>query len=313
MIRLVLLILLLPLHLGARDRRKGSHLQKTHGSWSPNNPFYSKRRSLDRLNSRFKKTRQASIGHKIIQVKQVEATKERARDKAASIERFITVPPGGGTRLNATRDTLKTISNVHDVSNLTPISITTKKTKKGVNGSFIHDVNRNRPKGINVASTNRPQTTVVHEIGHYLDYDGLDEKGGFSSKSGGSETKGIMTAISHSSTSNKILEMLNNPEKFAKKEKYTLFDGSNIEYSTNPSKNYLLYLNRPEELFARAYAQYITQKRGNSKMKQEMDEFIKESHSAPSSYPWQWKPDEFAPIAKEFDKMFKSKGWLKDG
>lgn len=43
LIRLILLFLLLPLHLGTRDRRKsrrGSHIQKTHGSWSPNNPFY---------------------------------------------------------------------------------------------------------------------------------------------------------------------------------------------------------------------------------------------------------------------------------
>lgn len=42
-------------HLGIRDKRKGSHLQKSHGSWSPNNPLKSKRAS--RLKSQAAKGR----------------------------------------------------------------------------------------------------------------------------------------------------------------------------------------------------------------------------------------------------------------
>jgi hypothetical protein len=42
------LFALIAAHLGARDRRKGSHRQRSHGSWSPNNPFESKRAARGR-------------------------------------------------------------------------------------------------------------------------------------------------------------------------------------------------------------------------------------------------------------------------
>ncbi len=38
---------------------------------------------------------------------------------------------------------------------------------------------------------------------------------------------------------------------------------------------------------------------------------IKASHASFNDYPYQWKDEEFAPIEKAFDEMFRKKGWLK--
>ncbi len=46
-------------------------------------------------------------------------------------------------------------------------------------------------------------------------------------------------------------------------------------------------------------------------MKKEMDEQIRASHAQFNEYPNQWKDDEFEPIEKAFDEMFRKKGWLK--
>ncbi len=69
--------------------------------------------------------------------------------------------------------------------------------------------------------------------------------------------------------------------------------------------------NSPWERFARAYAQYITRKGGAAKIRAEVEDQIKASHEEFNEYPYQWKDDEFAPIEKAFDEMFRKKGWLK--
>ncbi len=46
-------------------------------------------------------------------------------------------------------------------------------------------------------------------------------------------------------------------------------------------------------------------------MKAEMSELLKDSCESFNSSPYQWKDDEFGPIEKAFDEMFRKKGWLK--
>ena len=77
-----------------------------------------------------------------------------------------------------------------------------------------------------------------------------------------------------------------------------------IEASTlsQGQKSYLL---QPHEIWARAYAQWISFKSGDSTL---LDEVKK---MAESSQPFKvWDEEDFKEVSKEIDAMFASKGWL---
>ncbi len=65
---------------------------------------------------------------------------------------------------------------------------------------------------------------------------------------------------------------------------------------------------RPRENFARAYAQYIALRSGNETMIRQIDETNKFTKSGGMPLQWEW--DDFEPIARGFDRLFKKKGWL---
>lgn len=229
----------------------------------------------------------------------------------ASVGEFMTIPAGGGKRLTAARDAVKASGRVHDVEGMTPIPVTTStRGSRNNRGAFQYDMNK-RPVRINVKSADHPKTTMAHEIGHYLDLDGLGNKGSYSSQDPGSEASFVMDAIDASPTGKRLADMRTNPEKYGEKKSYTRYDGTVYEYTTTPDRRHLSYMGSPEEMFARAYSQYISRKGGDKAMKSEMAEQIKESQGAPSSYPYQWTDEEFAPIERAFDEMFRRKGWLK--
>ena len=177
----------------------------------------------------------------------------------APVSRFISVPPGGGKRLDSVRSSLRTIGDVHDVEGLQPISLTTKLEKRGRLGTFSYDM-RGRPVKINIASAKRPNTTFAHEVGHYLDMEGVGSKGSYASKDPNSEVAPIMRAIEKTPTVDRLRDMRANPERYEMPQQYMRYDGSVHEYTTKPSTDHLAYMSSPEELFARAYAQYIAGK-----------------------------------------------------
>lgn len=236
-----------------------------------------------------------------------EAPKEGHR---GPVDDYITIPAGGGKRLDSARRGNKAISDVHDVENLTPIPVVTKREKRGTMGMFRYSM-RGRPVSINVASAEHPHTTYAHEVGHYLDLDGLGPKGRYDSQQVEGETAKLLRTIDRSETATRLQDMLDNPDKYTQERTVQMGSGREYTYSTSPSREHLSYLNSPEEKFARAYAQYISRKSEDPKMSSEMQEQITTAHLTEASYPSQWKHNEFGPIEKAFDELFDSKGWLK--
>ena len=68
------------------------------------------------------------------------------------------------------------------------------------------------------------------------------------------------------------------------------------------------YVLRPEELFARAYAQWVGWKSGSPTMKSELNDTLRAASLRQRLR--QWPHDEFLPIASAMDRLFERAGWL---
>lgn len=162
--------------------------------------------------------------------------------------------------------------------------------------------------------------TLVHEIGHWLDHKmiGNNEMGTFQ------DAAELKSAIAKSQAV-KILKSYSDKDKKAKREKKgsraTITGkekrGTTVKYTIDGERTDYLLL--PEELFARAYTQYVIQRGGDENLRRELASRI----AAPTTtdrggrtkedlhYPTHWEPADFEPIAREFDKLFTAKGWMK--
>jgi hypothetical protein len=75
-------------------------------------------------------------------------------------------------------------------------------------------------------------------------------------------------------------------------------------------RTYIAYLQKGQELFARAYAQWVTEKSGDPILIRQLSEKLSNIHSDPVAYRHQWDHDDFKSIADEFNKLFRSLGWV---
>jgi hypothetical protein len=67
-----------------------------------------------------------------------------------------------------------------------------------------------------------------------------------------------------------------------------------------PNQEYYQYLARPQEVFARSYAQWIAEKN--------QGDILGQLYNYPHGE--QWFTDEFKPIAKALDDLFRAKGLM---
>ena len=82
-------------------------------------------------------------------------------------------------------------------------------------------------------------------------------------------------------------------------------NGERVEYITT-DKKFVKYLLDPTEMFARAYAQWVTTRSYLPGAK----EFIHDRTPSGRAFYWeQWDDEDFAPIAKALDKLFSSYGY----
>lgn len=194
-------------------------------------------------------------------------------------------------------EAISAIDKVHGVGSMPKIPI---DGNAGRNYGQYKSYTNGSPIGISVASHNsdHPMMTTAHEIGHYLDHKGFEGK---TWASNSEELSGILSASKKSETINGILS--GSFDKIPVTIKGMDGDVETFMSLTPRMKQYYL---KDKEVFARAYSQYITIRSKNPNM---MSELRKQQNGQHSYVVWQ--DDEFKPIAAEFDKLFKSKGWLK--
>lgn len=74
-------------------------------------------------------------------------------------------------------------------------------------------------------------------------------------------------------------------------------------------QRYVTYLLQPPEVFARAYAQYITLRSAHPALQQQLQR-IRGATLSGQVYHSQWSDDDFAPIAEAFDLLMRGRGWI---
>jgi hypothetical protein len=137
---------------------------------------------------------------------------------------------------------------------------------------------------------NHPGLLLVHEIGHFLDHQGIGVPGEFASL-GGPELanwRELIVASRAISELNEFRQHLANPE----------------------SRQFLDYLLGYDELWARSYEQYVASRSHDSELFHQLSE-ARHPPFWPSRVPRLWNEQEFDPIGQAIDALFRSLQWMK--
>jgi hypothetical protein len=146
------------------------------------------------------------------------------------------------------------------------------------------------------ATTPIPGMTMLHEIGHRLDVEGLGQKRGYGSQPVPRLSRGTYL----------VLDWW---RAIQGSDAYSLIQ--RLKITDSAEKSHLKYLLTPPEVFARSFAQYIVLRSGNPQLAAELDLLRDPANHPGVYYPYQWAYDDFEPIATAFDQMFYRLGWLR--
>ncbi len=148
------------------------------------------------------------------------------------------------------------------------------------------------------------ELTAVHEIGHFLDFKGLDRSTPWASVN--SPALAAWREAVKTSRAVQTLGHFRNPT--TRTMPVTLWDGSVVEYPVD--KIYVGYLLKAEELWARSYSQFIAaQSRDPALLRQ-----LEQERDRPVSgiyYPKHWDEADFQPIRAEVEAVFRGLRWMR--
>jgi hypothetical protein len=200
-------------------------------------------------------------------------------------------------------DALAAIDAVHKDGQLPKIPIKRLALSRGMHGRFLHVIG-GRPLEIAVHPASRyAALTAVHEIGHFLDYAGLGDAGGFCSVSG-NLLGGWRSAVRNSDA----VQRLGRLWRFtANKAQEAQADGDMVKYKVE--QKYIEYLLQPEELWARSYAQFIAVRSAHPALREQMDR-LRDRPARRLYYGMQWDDEDFLPIMAQIEAVFRQIGWM---
>jgi SPP1 gp7 family putative phage head morphogenesis protein len=145
-----------------------------------------------------------------------------------------------------------------------------------------------------------PELTFAHEVGHFIDHQGMSKPGRYASKFSEDLMRGWHEAVTNSPSIKRLKDAL----------KETHIDCRDIFGNTikvRVASQYVRYLLQTEEIWARSYAQYIAVRSGDKAMLDQVDSIRKSGRT--ESGLSQWQDDEFEPIARAIDAIFNQLGW----
>lgn len=210
-------------------------------------------------------------------------------------------PTPKGAKHDATKTVkrvLELIDSVHADGVLPKIQIQQNEVD-GQHGEYRHASGKAKHISVNPRG-DHGLLTLTHEIGHFLDHQGISEMLGMGAGKFGSEAK------------HKAFKKFRIAVK--KSEAYRTLRKRMKKAQKKGSKNarYYEYLTRPREIFARAYAQWIATKTDDAEMRAMLDKERVRKKGVKYN-PRQWDDEDFKPVAKAFDHLFGELGWLPKG
>jgi len=195
---------------------------------------------------------------------------------------------------------LRSIDKVHGDGDLPKINIERNSGKHKV-GLYRYSMT-GTSVGIKISSAgDHPAITTAHEIGHFIDHKGFEQNWG----SSGSKLDGVLNAARESDAIKNITSgQYDYVEREIKGSDGSIIGKMKINYL---DRNYKSYLLSKKEVFARAYSQWIAVRSKDPVMLSELRSLQKGNENGFTS---QWSDKDFEPIALEFDKLFKTRGWI---
>jgi SPP1 gp7 family putative phage head morphogenesis protein len=208
------------------------------------------------------------------------------------------------TIARAITDVLAAIDSVHADGQLPRIPIKQVSTASAYGAFVWRDDGPVRVQISDAPARPHYRMTLAHEIGHFLDFIGIGQNS-FASRQSDDPSSPYhkwRQAVEQTETVRLLRELATKSVD----QIVELRDGS-LHRIDRYDLEYANYLLDPSELWARSYAQYIARKSGDPAMREELAEMLR-ARAGLNLYAL-WEDEEFAPIMKEMDDLFRSLGW----
>lgn len=228
--------------------------------------------------------------------KQIEKEIRQSSASGTPVSKALNVQ-GGKTFKEQIKKATDLIDEVHGDGILPEIPVVSNGEKKR-NGFYSSSAG----KAVKVAVSrygSHPELTALHEIGHFMDHQGIIQ-GKFASEVS-KEFNDWRDAVANSAAIKQLSKL-----QYQKTGKIVV-DGIEKEYIV--PRKYVKYLLSQKEIWARSYAQFITVKSGDVKLMKQLDSI--RDNLASKLFPSQWTDDDFEPISQAIEKLFKVLGWMK--
>lgn len=210
--------------------------------------------------------------------------------------------PKRGELAAAGQRTLAAIEKVHGDGDLPQIPVEPERSRKRLGGYWYYNGNPPRPIKITVrkGAASQPELTLAHEIGHFLDQQGAGDRDHASKAD--SRFEDFRRVVEESAAVKELRRLVD-----LRRVEVTLPDGTRRDYPLD--RRFLAYLLKPEEVWARAYAQYITLRSADETMREQLNRTRERRGQV--YYPSQWDDEDFRLIAEAIDRLMIELGWRK--
>lgn len=200
-------------------------------------------------------------------------------------------------------EAIKSIDAVHGDGALPTIPVVSSSSDS--NMGFYARTRSNRPIEIGVSSKGEhPQNTVTHEIGHFLEKVAIP---GTKDSTGQRDwTRDVvMVEWKRAVDASEAVQNL----RALRGKSLTVDMGKGKTVQVPVDSKHLDYLLKYDEIWARAYAQYISVRSESESMADEFYQAFNVPRERLVNYREQWNAVDFRPIAEAIDKLFVQQGW----
>lgn len=195
-------------------------------------------------------------------------------------------------------NTVAAIDSIHGDGALPDLPILQGSKNMPEQGYYKFVTGSGKPIEIKINnSAEHPMQTVAHEIGHFLEYQGV-LPGVQGNPKAVADLAAVRAVLNNTAAVQRLDALLAGTEKLT-----AMYNGTQITSGADPA--YTAYLRRENEIWARAYAQYIAVKSQNATM---LEELRKEQAYY---YPTAWEDDDFTPVVTVIDQLFTTLGWMR--
>jgi SPP1 gp7 family putative phage head morphogenesis protein len=207
-----------------------------------------------------------------------------------------------GTRATAVRTALDAVAEIHGDGDLPVIPVVPSQAKSYA-AAYVRTAQSGKAIEIRVSTSSKlHETNFLHELGHFMDHQTLGDRGRYASDAKHPVMDAWRKAVENSAAVKSLRETLARGTIFIEGPGKTV----EVKLSSSELANIRDYWLAPHELFARSYAQFIAEKSGRADLRTQLAGKIEAAQR------WQqWTPEDFAPIMKEIQALFRMKGWIK--